>query len=322
MKLSNFLRLCASFGAFNLATHAAAQEYPVHPIRLIVPAVPGGSWDSGARATAQKLTEVLGQPVVVDNKSGAGGRIGAAEAARATPDGYTLLYGSSISQALYPAVSKSMTYDNLNDFIPLGQTFWYSTVLVCNPSMPFSDFAGFVDYAKKNPGKLTAANAGIGSGNHFSNELLARMAGVDIYHVPFRGNAPGLQAVLANIASCTSITEAKAFVDAGKLKALATTGKLRDPRFPNLPTVDEAGLKGYETTWWHAVYAPKGTPSAIVQKLERAVRQVTTDPKVKAATIDVGLVQQYLTPMEVTQRTLADMAKFQKIAAENKIELD
>jgi len=304
------------------ASAQAAADYPTQPIRLIVPAVAGGSWDLGARAAAQRLAEVLGQPVVVENKSGAGGRIGAAEAARAHADGYTLLYGTSISQALYPAVAKGMTYDNLKDFVPLGQTFWYSTVLVCHPSMPFNNFAGFVDYAKKNPGKLTMANAGVGSGNHFSNELLARMAGIEVHHVPFRGNAPGLQAVLGNIANCTSIAEAKPFVDAGKLKALATTGKLRDPRFPDLPTVDQAGLPGYETTWWQAVYAPKGTPPAIVRKLEQAVQQVTLDAKVHAATIDVGLVQQYLPPAELTQRTLADMAKFQKIAVENKIDLE
>ncbi len=289
---------------------------------MVVPASAGSSADTAARAFAQKLAETVGKPVVVENKVGAGGRIGAAEVARATPDGYTLLYGTSITQALYPAIGQNVSYDPLKDFEALGQTFWFATAVVCNAQVPFNDFKSMVAYAKSKPGQLTFANSGNGGGNHFSTELLATMAGIKIHHVPFRGNAPGIQAVLGRVVDCTLQTEIKPFVESGQLRAFATTGKERDPRFSNVPTVEELGIAGYVSTWWHAVYAPAGTPPAVRRKLESAVKLVAQDPAVAARTADIGLRPQYLPPDQVTQRTQADIATFKRIAAESRIELE
>lgn len=316
-------RALAAIALLATAAYAmASEEYPSRPLRVVVPASAGSSADSAARAFSQRLSGVLGKPVIVENKVGAGGRIGAAEVARASPDGYSLLYGTSITQALYPALGQNVAYDPIKDFEPLGQTFWFATVIVCNAQMPFKDFRGMLDYARANPGQLTFANSGNGGGNHFGNELFATMAGIKIHHVPFRGNAPGIQAVLANVVNCTSQTEVKPYVESGQLRALATTGKERDPRFPDLPTVEELGVRGYVTTWWHAVYAPAGTPLAVRRKLEDAVELAAQDRGVYARTVGIGLIPQYLPPEQVTRRTKADIEMFKRIAAESKIQLD
>lgn len=299
-----------------------AQGFPVKPIRLIVPAAAGGSTDIGARAIAARLSSELGQSVVVDNRGGAGGRIGAAEVARAAPDGYTLLYGSSITQALLPATAKSVQYDAFKDFTAIGQTFWYSTLIVCNPAMPFNDVAGMIAHAKRNPGKLAIANAGPGSGNHFSAELFRAMVGAQTLNVPYKGNAPAIQDVIGGTSDCIHITEAKAHLDAGRLKAIATTGLKRDPRFPQVPTVDEAGVKGYDMTWWQGVFGPAGVAPAVLARLGDAVRLAATDPAVRAQVMDAGFVPEYLPAQEVAQRVRRDWAKFRKIAADARIELD
>lgn len=314
------LLTCAAVLA--MGAHAAGDEgYPTRPIRMVVPASAGSSADTAARAFAHKLAEAVGKPIVVENKVGAGGRIGAAEVARATSDGYTLLYGTSITQALYPAIGNNVTYDPLKDFDALGQTFWFATAVVCNTQVPFNDFQGLVAHAKAHPGQLTFANSGNGGGNHFSTELLATMAGIKVQHVPFKGNAPGIQAVLGKLVDCTLQTEVKPFVESGQLRVLATTGKERDRRFPQVPTVEELGLRGAVTTWWHALYTPQGTPPAIRSRLESAVKRVAQDPAVSARTSDIGLVPQYLPPEQVMQRTKADIAGFRRIAAESRIEL-
>lgn len=314
--------LLSAAATFACTTATAADDYPTRPIRMVVPVSAGSSADTAARAFAQKLGETLGKPVVVENKVGAGGRIGAAEVARAMPDGYTLLYGTSITQALYPALGNNVTYDPFKDFDALGQTFWFATAVVCHNQVPFNDFKGLLAYARANPGKLTFANSGTGGGNHFSTELLATMAGIKIHHVPFRGNAPGIQAVLGHVVDCTLQTEVKPFVESGQLRAFATTGKERDPRFANVPSVEELGVSGYVTTWWHAVYTPAGAPPAVRRMLESAVKRVAQDPAVSARTAEIGLLPQYLPPDEVTQRTRTDIATFKRIAADSRIALD
>jgi len=313
--------LVLAVGSF-LSQSASAQDWPTHPIRMIVPAAAGGSTDIGARQVAKVMAAELGQPVVVDNKGGAGGRLGAQEAARATPDGYTLIYGNSITHALLPATSKSVNYDPLKSFAPAGNVFWYSTLLVCNPKLPFGDMAGYIAYAKANPGKLNIATAGLGSGNHFSSELLSQMAGIKVTHVPYKGNAPAVQDVMGGAADCIQLSEAKSYLDAGRLKALGTTGKARDPRFPNVRTVDEQGLKGFDATWWQGVFAPAGTPPNVMVKLAAAVRKAAEDPSTKTVVFDSGFVPEYVAPAQVEKRIQADMAKFRKLAADTGIELE
>jgi tripartite-type tricarboxylate transporter receptor subunit TctC len=304
------------------ASPMLAAEYPTRSIKLVVPASAGSSADLGARVFAKRFSIILGQAVIIENKVGAGGRLGAGEAARAAADGYTLLYGTSITQALYPALVNSITYDPFRNFTALGQMFWFATMLVCNSEVPFTDLKGLIAFAKNNPDKLSFANSGVGGGNHFSNELFARMADIKVQHIPFRGNTPGIHAVVSNFVNCTSQTEVKSFVEAGQLRAFATTGKKRDPRFPDVPTLAEAGLSDAETTWWHAVYAPAGTPAQVVERLRSAVLEAARDPSLGDQTREVGLIQQYLEPDEVTQRTRNDIALFSKIAKESNISLD
>ncbi len=306
-----------------LGAVAAAQDaFPSKPIRLIVPAAAGGSTDIGARLIANNLNHALGQPVVVENKGGGGGRIAPAEVARAPADGYTLLYGNSIGQALLPAVVKSIGYDPVGSFAAVGGTFWYSGLVVCNPKTPFDDFKGMLDYARKNPGKLNVATAGPGAGNHFSSELISSMAGIKVTHIPYKGNAPATQDVIAGVADCIHMGEAKPYLDAGKLKALATIGSARDPRFPDIPTVDEAGLKGFEMTSWQGVFAPAGTPPDVLAKLTAALRKAVEQPGVKAAMFDAGFVPEFVPPMDTNARIQKDMAKYRKIAADARIEIE
>lgn len=300
----------------------SASDYPSRSVRMIVPASAGSSADLAARVLGKKLSAILGRPFVIENKVGAGGRIGASEAARAAADGYTLLYGTSITHALYPALVKPLAYDPLKDFIPLGQTFWFATILSCNAQMPFDDMKSLISYAKENPEKLSFANSGIGGGNHFSNELFAKAADIKVQHIPFRGNAPGVQAVVGGFVNCTSQTEIKSFVDAGQLRAFATTGKDRDPRFPNLPTMSELGLSGAETTWWHALYAPAGTPDSIVRQLQNAVKAFAEDESIDGQTHEIGLFLQYGTSEQVISRTKNDIEFFSRRAREDDIRLE
>jgi tripartite-type tricarboxylate transporter receptor subunit TctC len=303
-------------------SQADAQAYPNRAIRLVVPAAVGGSTDIGARVIAQLMGAELGRSVVVENVGGGGGRIGPGLVARASADGYTLLYGNSIGQALIPAVVKSPPYDPVKDFTPIGGMFWYSTLIVCNPAKPFDDLAGMISYAKKNPGKLMVATAGVGSGNHFSSELLASMAGITVTHVPYKGNAPAINDVMAAFADCLHLGEAKPFIDSKRVKALATTGKQRDPRYPDIPTVEEAGLKGYDVTWWQGLFAPAGTPADIVDKLVAAARKIAEDPMLKSKMFDAGFVPEFVPAGELTNRIQADMSKFKKIATDAHLSLD
>jgi tripartite-type tricarboxylate transporter receptor subunit TctC len=323
MNKRTFIRAGAAC-AMLLSTAAtfAQDSFPNKPLRMIVPAAPGGSTDIGARLIAKLMSEALGQPVVVDNRGGGGGRIGPAEVARAPADGYTLLYGNSIGQALLPAVVKSLAYDPLKNFASVGGAFWYSTLIVCNPSVPFNDVKGLLEYGRKNGGKLNIATAGPGSGNHFSSELLSSMGGIQVTHIPYKGNAPATQDVMAGLADCIHIGEAKPYLDAGKVKAIATTGARRDPRFPNVPTVDEAGLKGFDVTWWQGVFAPAGTPPDVMAKLTAALRKAVEQPTVKATMFDAGFVPDFVAPAELNNRIQKDMVKFRKIATDAKLDID
>lgn len=312
------------FGLIGCITVAIANAgpYPDKVIRLIVPAAAGGSTDMGARAVAKAVGAEIGQVLVVDNKGGGGGRIGAAEAARSTGDGYTLIYGNAITHALLPGAAKALTYDAIKDFIPIGGVFWYSTLIVCNANRPYNDLASMIAWAKKNPGKMTIATAGPGSGNHFSSLLLASMANIDVVHIPYKGNAPATQDVIAGTVDCIHISEAKPYLDSGRLKAIATTGIKRDPRFPSIPTVDESGLKGYDVTWWQAVFAPKNTPPLVVEKLAAATKKATESPEVKASMAEAGFVPQFVPGPQLTDRMKVETAKYRSIAVNAKLDIE
>ena len=300
----------------------AAQPFPAKPISLWVPFAAGGITDSAARIVARRLGEELGQPVIVENRAGGGGRIGAAEFARAAADGHTLMFANSVIYALLPASIGGLRFDPGRDFVPLGLLSSYTTLLVCHPAVPFSDVAGLVSYAKRNPGALSFATAGAGSGNHFTSELFNLKAGIQTLSVHYRGNAPALQDVMAGVVQCSHASEVKAFVDAGKLKALATAGQSRDPRFPDLPTIAEGGVPGFQLEWWQGVVAPAGTPQPVLQRLVAALKVVANDPRVKAETVGLGLAVDYGTPDDFKARMAQDQATFKRVVHDARLTLE
>lgn len=264
------------------APSARAQSYPSRPITFIVPAPAGGGTDTQARILAPKLSELLGQPVVIENRGGASGNIGAQAVAKAAPDGYTLLAMIS-SHVMNPFVLKSVPYDIDHDFAMISRTVTAPEVLVGNPSLPAKDLKELLAYMKANPGKVAFGSAGVGSLSHLIVELFAQDAGVKLLHVPYRGTQPALNDVLGGQVAIMmpDLTIALSNIEAGNLRAYGVTSAARSPAAPTLPTIAEAGLPGFEAVQWFGVAAPAGTPAAIVDKLHDAVTKALNDPALK-----------------------------------------
>jgi tripartite-type tricarboxylate transporter receptor subunit TctC len=298
------------------AVHAAEPNYPTKPIRFICPYAPGGAGDIFTRTIAQKLSEALGQSVVVDNRAGANGGIGTDIVAKATPDGYTLLMGNSGPMTINPVLYKKVPYDPIRDFAPITQGTSYMYVLVVPPSMPVKTLGDFTGILKSRPGQLTYGSTGIGGGNHLSGELFNLMTSTKAIHVPYTGSALALAALLGgqiNYMFDTVIT-AVPQLKAGKLRAIGVTGARRASALPDVPTLNELGLKGYELTQWQAVVAPGGTPRAIVDKLNREVVRALKMPDVIDRLATQGgneLVGN--TPAEFAQVIRDDLAKYAKL---------
>jgi tripartite-type tricarboxylate transporter receptor subunit TctC len=258
------------------AAPASAEDYPTRPIRLIIPFPPGGSNDVVGRIVANQLGQKLGKQVFVDNRGGAGGVVGSDVAAKAAPDGYTLLV-ISIAHAVNPWLYK-LPYDPIRDFVPVSIIATGTNVLTVNPSVPVHSVKELVDLAKQKPGFLNYASAGIGSFQHLSGELFKLMAGVDIVHVPYKGGGPSMMAVIAgeDQVMFSSIVQTVPNIQSGHLRALATGGATRSPILPDLPTIAEAGVPGYVATNWWGILAPAGTPQPIVKKLHDVIADVLT----------------------------------------------
>lgn len=301
---------------------AHAESWPQRTIKMLVPAAAGGSTDQGARVIARLMSVHLHQPIVVENKAGGGGRIAPYEAARATPDGYTILFGNSIGNALLPAVVKKINYDSLKDFKPVGIALSYATLLTCNKHKGLSSFDKFKVYAQANPSGIGMANAGPGSGNHFAAEQLGQQLNAQFMHVPYRGNAPAVQDVLAGSADCIYMTEAKPYIDAGQLVALATNGSHRDPRFPEVPTLTELGLKNSEMTFWQGVFVPANTPEAVTRKLSEALKAAVTDLQGNNVLQDAGFSPRFFPPAQTSAQIREDMKKYQSIASHSRIVIE
>jgi tripartite-type tricarboxylate transporter receptor subunit TctC len=273
--------LLALVGFAILAAPAAAQDYPTRSIRLIIPFAPGGSNDVVGRIIANQLGQKLGQQVFVDNRAGAGGVVGSDLAAKATPDGYTLLI-VSVAHVVDPWLYKE-SFDAVKDFVPVSIIATGTNVLSVNPSVPVHSVKELLDLAKEKPGFLNYASAGIGSFQHLSGELFKLMAGVDIVHVPYKGGGPAMLAVIAgeDQVMFSSIVQTVPNIQSGQLRALATGGEKRSPILPDLPTIAEAGVPGYVATNWWGIVAPAGTPQPIVDKLHDAIAGLldSTDTK-------------------------------------------
>lgn len=298
----------------------AQQDYPTRPIRLVVPYAPGAITDTAARLVADRMSTVLGTQVVVDNRGGAGTRIGVQHVAMSAPDGYTLLYVNSITHGSMPAMSKSLPFDPVNSFKPVAPLFWYANIFVCNPAVPANTIAELVDYAKKNPGKLTNATAGPGSGHDLLGSLFKSMTSTDIPHIHYRGGGPALQDVLAGNVSCIyGDGNAKPMLDTGRLKAFATAGPQRDPVFPDVPTMDEAGVKGFSMPINQGIAAPAGTPATVIAKLNAVVNEVLRQPQLMQRARELGLVINGGSADKLGQIIQDDLVKFGKIVSDAKI---
>ena len=254
----------------------AADQFPTRPIRIVVPYAPGGNVDISARIIAPPLAEVLGQTVVVDNRPGAGGNLGASLVAKSTPDGHTLLVGSSGPLSVNPVIFKNLPYDSLKDFAPISTVQAVPLVLLASPKSGFNSVADVIAAAKSRPGKVTMASAGAGTTNHFAIELFAQMANVKVLHVPYKGSGPALSELLGGQVE-TMVDQLAAsigYVKDGRLKVLAVTTAQRSGVLPNVPTLDELGYKGYQASTLLGLLAPAGTPKTVVAKLNSAVRKV------------------------------------------------
>ena len=295
---------------------AAAQNYPVKPVRIVVPYPPGGIGDTVTRALAQGLGEQLGQPFVIDNKPGASQMIGAEMVARAPADGYTLFLGSVTSLAINVNSQKKMNYDPAKDFAPVSMAFYSPLYLVVNPSVPAQSVKELIALGKAQPGKLTFASIGQGGSIHLAGELFRSMAGLDMVHVPYKGSAPALTDVIGGQVNLMFDAGVSALpqVRAGKLRALAVTSAKRSSSAPELPTVAEAAnLPGYEATIWFGLVAPAGTPRDIVTRLSQELAKVAQQPALRERFAPQGVELSATTPEEFAAIIKSEIPKWGKV---------
>jgi tripartite-type tricarboxylate transporter receptor subunit TctC len=303
---------------------AAAQSYPSRPVRLIVPYPPGGSTDFIARPVSERLTERLGQPFVMDNRGGAATVIGAEIAARAPADGYTLLVGTVTTLAVNPALKPKLPYDPVRDFAPVSMLSAQPYILAVNPSVPATSVAQLVAHAKANPGKLSFASAGLGSGAHFAGELFNHMAGVDILHIPYKGTGPAITDVIGGRVTIlyAGVATLRSFVGSGKMRVLAVTSARRSPGMPDVPTIAESGLAGYETNTWNSLVAPRGTPRAVIERLNTAVAQVLSEPDLRERWTQQGIDAEPGPPEHLARHIEAEIARFARLVKATGLKLE
>lgn len=323
IRFSSRRRLLAAAGvalSLVLPTFAQAQAqtqtqtYPAKPIRLVVPYPPGGPTDIVARLVAQKLSEQMGQPVVIDNRPGAGGNPGAEMVARSAPDGYTLVVATT-AHAINPSLFKNLGYSLSKDFAPISQLTSGPLVIVANPGLPANNVAELIALAKSKPGELNFASSGNGQSTHLSAELFASMAGVKMNHIPYKGSAPALTDTMGGQTQLMfdTMLSAMPHVKAGKLKALAVTSSTRSPVAPDVPTVAESGLPGYEAIAWNGLLAPAGTPPDVVARLNAELKKVLASPDVKDKFEAQGFAASWNTPADFSRFMTAEVEKWGKV---------
>ncbi len=306
------------------AALASAQSYPTKPIRIVVPFPPGGATDILARDVAQKLTEAWGQQVIVDNRPGAGGNIGSELVAKSAPDGYTLEMGTVGTHAINASLYAKMPYDHVKDFVPVILVAGVPNVLVVNPAVPVNSVAELIAYAKANPGKLNFASSGSGTSIHLSGELFKVMAGVQMTHIPYKGSAPALQDLLGGQVQLMfdNLPPSLPQIKAGKLRALAVTTATRAPALPDVPTIAEAGLPGFESSSWFGLLAPAGTPPAIVVKLNAEVAKWLATPDAKERLAKQGANAVGGSPEDFEKHIAAETVKWAKVVKDSGARVD
>ncbi|MCC7426924.1 MAG: tripartite tricarboxylate transporter substrate binding protein [Alphaproteobacteria bacterium] len=315
MSRRSFLGLAAGL-ALAAALPAAAQTYPDRPLRLVVPFAPGGATDIVARLVAEHLGTALGRPVVVDNRPGAGGVTGSDIVAKAPADGYTLIVSNIASHGAGPALRRAMPYDPDAGFTHLALIGTVANALVVNPNFPARTLAEFIDHARRNPG-VFFGSGGNGTSAHLSGELLTAMAGINLQHVPYRGAAPAMADLIAGQIPSVfdAIGSIAPAVRQGQLRMLAVTSPQRSPAMPDVPTMAEAGVLGYEATSWFGISAPAGLPAPIAERLSRELRAVLKLPPVATRLGELGFIPRELSPAEYQAFVRAELAKWRDVVA-------
>jgi tripartite-type tricarboxylate transporter receptor subunit TctC len=323
MKRRNFTQSLVVLPAAAVPLWSRAQSYPTKPIKLIVPFPAGGATDILARALSQKLGEKIGQTVVVDNRPGAGGTIGSDAAAKSTPDGYTLLLATSSTHSIGPAINPKIPYDAFADFTPLGYVATSPNLVLVPNSSPANTMREFIDFAKKNPGKLNYASSGNGTIVHLTTELFKAMSGTFMVHIPYRGTALAIPDLVSGKVDVMfdSLVTGLPHVKDGKLKALAVTSAARTQLAPDLPAVAEV-LAGFESTTWFGLYGPKGLGAEVVQRINAALNAALADPDVKERFARLGAEPTGGSAARFTQIAKADYDKWKAIIAQRRITAD
>jgi tripartite-type tricarboxylate transporter receptor subunit TctC len=302
---------------------AAQEKYPAKPVTVIVPQAPGGANDAIARIIGQKLSSQLGQPFVIDNRPGAGGNIGTMLAAKAKPDGYTLMLTTNSAQVINPALYRKPGFDAVKDFEPIGTVATAGYVLVANPAFPARSVRELIDLAKAEPGKLTYASAGNGTLNHLMGEMLKRTAGIELTHVAYKGAAAAVTDVVGGQVplSVQSLPSSISFIKAGKLKVLGVVNEKRVSALPDVPTIGET-LQGFGSTPWYGLLAPAGTPQAVIQPLQAALAKVVDSDEVRAQLAEQGCEPLKSSPAEFGAMIAGDLPRWARIVKESGATID
>lgn len=310
--------------AAGLAGIASAQSFPVKPLRIVVAFPPGGPSDYAARVVSQKLPEFIGQPVVVDNRAGAGGALATEMVARSAPDGYTLVVGNTGTLTVLPHLQAKMPYDPMRDFTPIVNLIGGPSFLLIHPSVPAKNLRELIALAKRKPGQLSFASAGVGQISHMNGELLKQLAGIDLLHVPYKGTGPTMPELIGGQVSMTFSTSVDSlqFVKAGRARALAVTGKQRLAVAPDIPTMAEAGLPGFESLNWNGIVGPAGIQRDVVNLLNREIVRVLNLPDVKEKVVAQGNFVIGDTPEQFGAFIRAESDKWARVVKQANIKVD
>ena len=306
------------------ASTGSGHAYPNRPIRAVVPLAPGGGTDTVGRLVANKLGEGLGQQIVVDNRGGGGGILGTDLVAKATPDGYTILVGSITTNAVNSALYKKLPYDHIRDFAPISMIGTVPNALVVHTSVSAKSLKEFIAFAKANPGKINYGSAGIGSAPHLSMELIKSMAGINMVHVPYKGAGAAVADVLGGQlqALCSSLAGLLPHIKSGRVRALGVTTAKRNPQLPEVPTISEAGIPGYEVVIWYALFAPAKTPTPILARLNAETVKALNTAELKERLTLQGLDVTPSTPDELMTFVKAETVKWAKVAKDSGAQLE
>jgi tripartite-type tricarboxylate transporter receptor subunit TctC len=323
MKASNviaslFLLLIASLG------NAQTVSFPDRPVTIVVPFPPGGGTDAGARLIAQKLSTRWGQSVIIDNKAGASGMVGSEYVSRAKPDGYTLLIGNIGTFSINPSLYKKMPYDPDKAFVPVSMIAELPYFLLVTPSLKANNVKEFIAFAKANPGAVTYASSGSGSGPHLAGEMFEKATGLDMMHVPYKGGGPAAADVMAGHVNMyfSTVLESIGSVKSGKLKALGASSLVRSPAMPELPTIAESGVSGFDAASWIGIAAPAGTPPALVDKIAADIKVVISEQDTKQTLIQQGATPMPLTPTAFKARIESDRQRYAKVIKDGNVQVD